>query len=96
MDKSVEYVIADGKTAQRLLADEVFQAACDAVEQRAVETWKTSKPEDIKLRETEYYTVQALRRVRRELAVIEEAGAMAEHEVKIEQARRAPARAARQ
>jgi len=95
MAKDAEHIIADGKTAERLLADEVFQAACDAVDRKSTDEWKNSKIEDVKTRESAYYTTRALQRIRIELAVIAEDGKMADHKLKHEQAQREPLRAGR-
>ena len=71
-----EIVIARGRHARALLADEMFRESVEAVEEKFTTAWKESI--DLKDRETAWNIVRALKLVEAELRIIDGAGQYAE------------------
>lgn len=66
-----------GQQAERILADEIFTGAIAKVEQRYLDDWRTSHPEEVAKREKAYLMLRALGDVLKELRVVIAGGQVA-------------------
>ena len=77
MAKTVQDQLDDARAAERLLADDVFQAACNAVEREAIAQWRNSRTGETAIREAAYHTLLALTKIKEQLTVTKDNGAIA-------------------
>lgn len=94
MSKDIEHVIADGKTAERLLTDEVFLSALAELESECVGRWRGSRTGETVIREEAYHRLKALDRIRELIGITKDRGSKARIDLDAQQ-QRGPRRAGR-
>jgi hypothetical protein len=75
----LEHEMRKGEEARLLLENPTLRHACAEIEQKLTEAWKASAADDEKGRERVFRVLLGLQAFRRELAIVLENGAMAEH-----------------
>lgn len=70
MSEKLRQDLEAGRRTKELLEDEALIAAFETVEQRFIQRWKDSAPEDDKMREQSWFALHGLEAVKRELKIV--------------------------
>ncbi len=78
---SNEEAVKKGKKAESLIQDEAFSAALLQMENDAVWSWKSTKPEDTVKRESAWHMVQAVEQFRFQISKMIDNGKVAQRQI---------------
>lgn len=78
---SNEEAVKKGKKAESLIQDEAFSAALLQMENDAVWSWKSTKPEDTVKRESAWHMVQAVEQFRFQISKMMDNGKVAQRQI---------------
>ena len=89
MPKTPQDEIREAMHAERMESAEWFVAMCAEIEQAAFQAWMSSKPGELEKREAEYYTLQALQRIKDRINILKGKRPPAEAQIRNERLQQA-------